>query len=446
MSNSPAPTPLPPYALEVDVELAVVLAECSEPRFHTAIGRALDPERMRDPAARMLVAAAHAVAKKMGRPPTWPSIPVQHLATLMNAGKVTHDQLMACKDYVIEAMSLPPVFVDDLIGIVTPIIQRVMYKDAIVEALDGFKNNADPGDTARTFDQVSKLGKSNVVVAATVATIAAAPDFFDQKPADMLALGVPDLDQALEGGLERGALGLLVGGSGAGKSMALTHAAVEATVRGHDGLYVTLELSPSRVTQRIVRNMIDMTKRECREFVSEARRRMTLMNARAGVGTLVVVSAEPGITSPRDIRVLIEQAKRENPGFQPKAFFVDFLDKVRVNQKASLYEDMLAVTDGLRDIASDEGGWMWTASQSDRKSTGKPWLDLDAIADSMNKIRSADLVVAIGRTEEDQMADLIRFSVPKRREGEGAYTRVGPIACDFDRGRIVVVSDRTYPW
>lgn len=438
--------PLPSYALEPDVEMAVVAASCGEPRFHQAIGRYMDPERLRAEPAKLLMAAAHAIASKTGQSPTWPSIAVQHLSNLMSQGRLTFDQVEGAKDYLLEAQLLPTVHVDELIAAVVPIIQRVLHKEAVVTALDDYKNRADPADTAAAFDHVGKLGKGAPPDLHTIEVIVSDPDFFKDDEKDVLRFGIAELDDAIEGGMEREALGLLVGASSAGKSMGLSHAAVEAMLDGHDVMYVTLELSQFRVTQRLVRNLIDMTKRETRLDPVLARQRFLAVTSGTGVGKFVVGEAPPLVTSPRDIMQMIDKAVRENPGFDPKAIFVDFMDKLRVNPKTSLYEDMLAVADGLRTIAVDIKGWMWTAAQADRKSTSRPWLDLDAVADSMNKIRSADIVVAIGRTDEDKMADLIRFCIPKRREGEGAHTRIGPIPWDPEHGRIAVVSGRVFPW
>lgn len=441
-----APPPVA-YAFEDQVEKALTLAVCGEPRFYEQIGRAIEADRLRSPHARLLVSAAHAVAAKHnGRGPSWPTIAVQHLSTLSHQGKLTLEQLDGAKDYLLEAMELPPVLVDDLVATVVPVVRRVRHKEAIVEALDGYKNGLSPAETADVFSAVAKLGTSAGSTTATIQQIADVPGFWAQRPDDSLRFGIPELDLALEGGLEREGLGLVVGGSGAGKSMALVHAAVEAMLLGHDVLYFTLELSPERVTQRIVRNLTNMTPQEARRDPDLVAHRLRQVFGVEGVGQIVVVKAPPLVTSPRDLRVLMAQAEREHPRFRPQVFAVDFLDKLRVNPKASLYEDMLAVTDGLREIAGDHDGWTWTATQSDRKSTGQAWLDLDAVADSMNKIRSADVVMAIGRTKEDKESDMIRISVPKRREGEGAHTQVGPFPWDPARGRISVVSDRVYPW
>lgn len=443
MKKADAP---PPYGLEPDIELAVTLAACQEPRFHVSVGRAIDPERLIHPSAKLLVAAAHAIATRTGQSPSWAVLAIQHLSTLMSAGKVTFDQVQDAKDYLIEAVALPSVHVDELIASVVPVIQRVMHKEAVVTALDDFKNRADPADTAVAFEEVAKLGKSSGTDISEISVIVSDPEFFLDSNREVLRFGIPELDEAIEGGMETEALGIVVGGSGAGKSMALAHASVEALLCGHDIMYVTLELSKKRATGRIVRNLIDMTKRESRVDPGLAMQRYQAVRAAPGVGRFVIAEAPPLVTSPRDINRLVDQAMRENPGFNPRGFFVDFMDKLRCNAKASLYEDMLAVADGLRSIAVERRGWMWTASQSDRKSTNRPWLDLDAIADSMNKVRSADIVIAIGRTEEDKAADQIRFSVPKRREGEGAHTRIGPIPWDPEHGRITVISNRVFPW
>lgn len=441
-------SPPPPYPLEADVEAACVLASCGEPRFYQAVGRAIDAARLRDSSAQLLMAAAHAITAKAGQPPSWPSLCVQHLATLMSQGKVTVEQLEHAKDYLLEAMARPSVHADELIASIAPVVQRVLHKEAVESALDDYKNRHDPGETAAAFEAVSKVGKVQSSEMADISVVVEQDKFFDWDDEPRLKLGVPELDDALEGGLERNALGLLVGSSGAGKSMALAHAAVEAVLSGHDVMYVTLELSVRRVTQRLTRNLIDMTKREAALAPDEARRRFRAVMGQGGTGRFIVAYLEPIVSSPKDVRRAVEQAMRDHRGFEPDGLFVDFIDKLRVNPRASLYEDMLAVTDGLRSIVQgdDLDGWCWTASQSDRKSTNRPWLDLDAVADSMNKVRSADLVVAVGRTEEDKQQDLVRFSVPKRREGEGAHARIGPIGWDPEHGRICVVSDRSYPW
>lgn len=434
------------YPFEDDVERAIVVLSCRDPRFYSLIGYAVEADRLRNPAARDLLAAAHAIAKKQGHGPTWTSLAVQHLTTLMSRGKVTLDVVDAAKDYLLDAeMTLPALKAEDVAAQVTPVIQRVRYKEAVQTSVSGLKlGGVDAAQAARMFDTIDKLGRGGGAEGADIGAHLADPDFFKQVSTDLLRFGIPEIDHAIGGGLERKALALLVGGSGSGKSMALAHVAVDSYLQNKHVALVTLELSPKRVTHRILRNIVDMTSREIAIDNALAQSRYATVAA-ATTGTLWVGYAHPLVTSPRDIREMLDRAQQEL-GVVFDTFVIDFADKLRVNPKASQYDDQLAVIDGLREIAVDADGWTVTASQSDRKSTNRPWLDLDAVADSMNKIRSADLVMGIGRTEEDKETNQVRFSIPKRREGEGAHTRVGPLAWDPERGRICIVSDRIFPW
>lgn len=438
------PPPKPIYPLDSEVEMAAVLAMCSEPKFYSAVGFALDADRMKHPAARVLVQAVHVISGKLKSGPGWQGTVVQHLTTLMSRGKVTLDDLETAKDYLIEAAMLPAVPVEELISIVAPVIQRVVHRETIVAIHDGFKNNQSPTDAADMLAKVGKIGTMPHVIGGDLAEEIELDDIFrPDNDDDLLRLGVQEVDDAL-GGMERQSLLLFVGGSGSGKSMALAHAAVEAFCRGEHVFFVTLELSKRRTYQRILRNICELNRREMELDPGLARARFKAWAAQGG--KIKVFEAEPIATGPKDIKRMLENAMKEDPSYHPRVLVVDFLDKIRTDPKASLYEDMLASTDGLRALAVQREGWMLTASQGTRKIETSAWPELDAIADSMNKIRSADAVITIGRTQEDKDAEQIRFNIPKRREGEGAHSRVGPIAWDPEHGRIAVISHRVNPW
>jgi len=434
------------YYLDPEVEQVAVLACCQEPKFYAVVGHAIEPERLRHPVAKLIIQGVHVLSGKHKQSPTWIRTVVQYFETQMSRGKTTLDDLNAVKDYLLDADMLPKVAVDELAKSVVPVVQRVMHREAIVATGQGFTNNQSAAEAAEIFEKVGRLGVMPVVQSMSIHEAVLDDAIFKpDEQDDLLRLGVQEVDDALGGGLERQSLLLLVGGSGSGKSMGLAHAAVESFIKGRHVFYVTLELSIKRTFQRMLRNITDMTRREMELDPKLARARFAKYEGLSG-GMLRVFYAEPIVTTPKDIRRLIEHAMKADKDYRPSLFVVDFLDKLRTSQKASLYEDMLVTADTLRQIGVDHDGWMLTASQGTRKAESNAWPELDAIADSMNKVRSADAVIAIGRTREDKEAEQIRFNIPKRREGEGAHTRVGPIAWDPEHGRIAVVSDRVFPW
>jgi KaiC/GvpD/RAD55 family RecA-like ATPase len=398
---------------------------------------------MRTPEAQQVMASVRSISKATGGGPTNTAVVMQQMFTVSHSGKLSGEMLQRCRSFLVDAEehSIPS---DELIAVVVPVIKRVHYMEVVKKATDGFAKNIPPEIAAADFDVVARLGNAMLADTGLLDLMVADDAFLIKKDDEVTCkLGIDELDNNI-GGLEKQALGLLVGGSGAGKSMALAHIAVESLYAGHDVAFITLELGRTQTGRRIFRNIVDMTQREINVAPVEARSRYAAAKA-AGLGQLQVAYMEPIETNPRMIRQQLIELVRDNPTFNPKVICVDFVDKVRVNKSAKAYDDMLQVTDALRSIAVNLDGWMWTASQSTRQATGKAWLDLEAVADSMNKVRSADLVIGIGRTEEDEANGMVRFTVPKRREGEGAHQRVGPLPWDPAKGRICTIS-RVNPW
>jgi hypothetical protein len=140
--------------------------------------------------------------------------------------------------------------------------------------------------------------------------------------------------------------------------------------------------------------------------------------------------------------------QRELPqqGRRPRVLIVDYADLMvsKPGSEQRSYDEMRIVYASLRDIGVDLDGWTWTASQAKGGTAGKSRLTVDHAADSINKMRIADLVLAAARTSDDEENGMVRFSVPKRRIDE-AHGSVGPLPMDAARGRIVSVA-RSYPW
>lgn len=433
------------YALEDAMEAAVSLASCCDPKFWGALGYAIDPARLRSKEAQQILTLVRGIVLGTGSAPSHVSIVSQHMANVVHAGKLELVMANQCRDYLVDALE-HEVPRDELIGAVAPLIKRAHYKEVVQKATEGFAKNLPPETTAAEFEKVARIGIQATSDSGRLEDMIMDDAVLIRRDDEPLSrTGVEELDHIIGGGLERMALGLLVGGSGAGKSMALSHICATNLLDIKDVVLITLELGKVATTRRLIRNLVDMTQAELSISPALARERYRLLTEKRGLGKFRVAYMEPMATSPKDIRERINDFCREDLSFNPTVFVVDFLDKVRVNIKNKAYEDMLLVTDQLRGIAVEREGWTWTASQSTRQATGKGWLDLEAVADSMNKVRSADLVIGIGRTEEDEGNNQVRFSIPKRREGEGAHARVGPIGWDPEHGRIATVT-RDFPW
>jgi len=242
----------PKYPMTRDTEALVVLAEVTYPRFHDVVGHALEPDRMPHDEARLLVEAAQTVARTSGSPCASAVSAIQQLRYQVNQGKLTLEeveQAAALLDLADDIGGIPDL--DAVINSILPVIRDVLYQASLEASLKDMGKVASGDaaeDAAERFSQVVRLGTARMSLGSALTG-----DLADIQRAcastirDPLATGVAELDLALNGGLEKGALGLLLGGSGDGKSLFLAHVAAESVFTGYNVALVTLELGEEMV-------------------------------------------------------------------------------------------------------------------------------------------------------------------------------------------------------
>jgi hypothetical protein len=123
---------------------------------------------------------------------------------------------------------------------------------------------------------------------------------------------------------------------------------------------------------------------------------------------------------------------------------VDYGDKLVSAHKnkddKNSYTSARDVFEGLRVYAVEKKLFCWTASQANRQKDRKKTLDLNDTADSMHKVRVADLVITINLRNE---ATEIVFYVAKNRTGK-SRGEAGPLPVDFATGRIAPIAHEAY--
>jgi len=439
--------PLDHYPFTDVVLHQVCLGVSKYPRFFTALGHAIDPEKVGNKVAGTIIQAARTLSKTA--PVTEPSMVIQHIRGQVNAGKVTFDMLSQANDLLDTAEDLGMPDLDGFIATLKPLVKRSAHKDAVEEVISDFGKGGSVEDAAEKLAKIAQIGNAAHDLGSagdgSLADILAAADSTLKDP---LATGIFELDDMLEGGLEKHALGAVMADSGDGKSLFLSHVASESIFRGIDVAYVTLELSTDAVKQRIYSNILNMTPDSMLKSPTTAMNRYKKLQARAGgLGAWRVVYMSPQASTPQNIRTWLRDTAKEHD-FRPRLLVVDYADKMvsGPSTKKHTYEDQRDVWEGLRAIAvNKEVEWLWTASQTTgRQGRKKVRRAGEDIADSMNKFRVADLFLAIVRTEEDCQTGMIRFQLPKRRNAM-AHGEVGPLPMDAEHWRIVTIS-RTEPW
>lgn len=429
------------YGLHPDFEQIVLWYAASDRKFWSRVGHAMESAGFEHQLAEPIWTAIRAIDRDAGSGPGNTLLVLQRMRQRVNDGKLTLETLQAAVDMFedVEDHGVP-----DMEAVITellPVVRGRMQKHAIEAAHTDYAKQGDFTATMGLLDRAHRLGEFEQVDS-TKLDLAGFDEIEREQSAARLATGILELDMGLSGGMRRAELGVWLADTGVGKSMGLIHGAGECVRQQLFCGFATLELGKALQLARLYANITAVPINdiiEISKWRDEARRRFAMVQDQ--LGHCEIAAFTPTVTTVRDLAEWIDQAEQTR-GQKMDALFVDYADKMHHpgvpgdNQ----YHVMRFVYEGLRcDVAVARDMWVWTASAA--KGTREK-LDVGDAADSKNKGRVSDLVIAITRDEETEM---LNYFVAKNRTGPGRFS-VGPLVSDYARGRAVPVVRELGDW
>jgi len=260
---------------------------------------------------------------------------------------------------------------------------------------------AKKGDIAPALSRLLKLG--------SIGKTEAPPKSFDldsnffswlktQAALDYIPSGADAVDAITKGGLPRRCAGLIIGGTGGGKSMFASQVTATSLVCGLSTAYISLEIGEDMVGRRLAAALSGIPL----DLVAvDPMWAQAVIEARNNKRGLFRFTKLPGLgTTIMDIRNQLRTWCQELgiPGFD--VIVVDYVDRIagitHIPKETNGYALGGQAMQALHDIAEEHNGVLWTPSQATRqKNAVKQDLGVDDAADSMHKPRIADTVLSI---------------------------------------------------
>ena len=204
-----------------------------------------------------------------------------------------------------------------------------------------------------------------------------------------------------EFGVGRGELGLLIAGTGIGKSVFLTFLANEFMLGGYKVLHIVFEGSKSSYLQSHKRKMNNPTSEELKN--------------NPNVQNLKLVQLKANQTTTEDIESILKEL--EDSDFRPDVMVVDYLDCiVGKNLNKENWQNDTTIINELEHISQKYNMVIWTAAQANRSGINKP-LELTNVSGGVSKIQKATIVLGLMRDERDQEQNTATLSILKNRFG-----------------------------
>lgn len=247
-----------------------------------------------------------------------------------------------------------------------------------------------------------------------------------------ISTGFKILDDIMKGGLGNGELGLVMGGTGAGKSWMLQYFAVAALLANKNVIYYTLEMSDVSVSKRLIsvllKKPIDIvTDDEIRDVKNIALRNhitSRLFNMEYPTKACSIVHIRNHVSN-----------LYNRFGFKPDIIFIDYGDLMKPTSNFNEKREQIAdIYEHIRGFAKELNIPVWSASQTNRSGYKKKIVTVDDVSEDFSKMQLADFVFTVGRSVEDRIAQRGHGFVAKNRIGKDCVEI--PMRMNLDSGDI----------
>lgn len=241
-----------------------------------------------------------------------------------------------------------------------------------------------------------------------------------------ITTGIPKLDNLLyHKGWGRKELSVIMGGAKKGKSTGLLHFALAASIAGYNVLYVTLEVSAQIIQDRMDANVAGIDMNELSAKLNEVSSGVKDRHRLRKPGALKVIEYPSGTLTPTELRRALEFYRAQGIIFDQ--IVVDYADIMAPEIKTGNEQsDSKQIWLGLRAIAFEENAAVLTATQTNRDGFKADVAKAEHAAEDFNKIRIADLVLSINRSEDERKKGEARLFFAASRNQQGEFTlRIG---------------------
>ena len=231
---------------------------------------------------------------------------------------------------------------------------------------------------------------------------------------DGLALGYPDLDRILAGGLEPGALAIFAARPGVGKTALLGNIALKACDRGVRAMVFSLEMPGEAIVRRLLATLARVPLTNLREgqLDSDAWQRLAWAQDRLN-GFRLVIDDTPALTTDQ----VLARARRRALAGGLDLVLVDYLGKIAArgeNRTAAVG----AIARGLKDAARSLRVPVIAAAQLNRGNVREDRPPtLSDLRDSGEIEQEADVVVLLHPVATGDAARVVQVEVAKHRNG-----------------------------
>lgn len=204
-------------------------------------------------------------------------------------------------------------------------------------------------------------------------------DFYHKKEA-RIAFNIDLLNSITKGGIPRKTLNIILGGTGAGKTLVMCNFAAGNLLDGKNVLYVTMEMAEERIAERIDANLMDTTLDDLESMPRESYLKKLKRVKEKTSGKLIIKEYPTSTAGSGNFRHLLNELKLKK-NFIPDIIYIDYLNicassRVKYTATVNSYTYVKAIAEELRGLAVEFNVPIVSATQTTRGGYNNSDVDL----------------------------------------------------------------------
>ena len=247
------------------------------------------------------------------------------------------------------------------------------------------------------------------------------------------------LNDITEGGLTNKTLNVLMASPGAGKTLAMCHMAANAMTTGHNVLYITLEMAEEKISERIDANLMNVSMADLKSLPKQIYDKKISDIRHKAMGKLIVKEYPTVQAGAGHFRHLVKELAMKRK-FVPDMIFIDYINlcqsMVYRGTNVNSYEKIKSIAEELRGLAVELVVPIITATQINRTGAASSDVSMENVAESFGLPATADLFLALIRTDELDESNQIMVKQLKNRYSDMTKNRRFVIGVDRSKMRL----------
>lgn len=305
-----------------------------------------------------------------------------------------------------------------------------------ISIMDGEDKNHSTGAIPQLLQDALSVGFDHAIGHDYLASAEARYEFY-HRDEERIPFKLKLLNQVTKGGVPNKSLNIILAGTGVGKTLFMCDWAAYLISIGINVLYITMEMSEERISERIDGNLMDATLDDIGNMSKDMYlNRFQKVKERAK-GNLMVKEYPTSTASSAHFRALINEL-RIKKGFVPQIVFIDYINicssvRFKPGAEVNSYRYVKAIAEELRGLGVEFDIPIVSATQTTRSGFTNTDIELDETSESWGLPQTADFFIALISSEELITMNQVMVKQLKNRYGNPNLHKRFTIGVNYDK-------------